>query len=51
MVKQQKTQPTQQQFVQQVTTNNKLIQTSLGVQQPTGQLTTADIDAIITKLG
>lgn len=55
VVKQQKTQPnirqTQQQFVQQVTTNNKLIQTSLGVQQPTGQLTTADIDAIITKLG
>jgi hypothetical protein len=48
---QQKTQPVQQQFVQQVTTNNKLIQTSLGVQQPTGQLTTADIDAIITKLG
>lgn len=42
---------TQQQFVQQVTTNNKLIQTSLGVQQPTGQLTTADIDAIMTKLG
>jgi hypothetical protein len=41
----------QQQFIQQVTTNNKLIQTSLGVQQPTGQLTTADIDAIITKLG
>jgi hypothetical protein len=51
VVKQPTKQQTQQQFVQQVTTNNKLIQTSLGVQQPTGQLTTADIDAIITKLG
>jgi hypothetical protein len=45
------TRQTQQQFIQQVSSNNKLIQTSLGVQQPTGQLTTADIDAIMIKLG
>lgn len=45
------TQQRQQQFIQQVSGNNKQIQTLLGVQQPTGQLTTADIDAIMTKLG
>jgi len=40
----------QQQFVQQVKTYNTQIQTSLGVQKPTGQITDADLDNILTKL-
>ena len=34
-----------------VTSINKQIQQYLGNQQPTGQITDADIDAILTKLG
>lgn len=39
------------QFTQNVVNLNTEIQTSLGVQTPTGQLTDADIDAILAKLG
>lgn len=39
------------QFTQDVVNTNTQIQTSLGVQTPTGQITDADIDAILAKLG
>ena len=42
---------TQKQFTQDVTNLNTQIQTSLGIQTPTGQLTDTDIDAILAKLG
>ena len=42
---------TQKQSTQDVTNLNTQIQTSLGVQTPTGQLTDTDIDAILAKLG
>lgn len=45
------TQAQQQQFATQTTQLNTQIQTSLGTQKPTGQLTDADIDAILAKLG
>ena len=45
------TKQTPQQFAQQVTNYNKTIQTSLGSQKPTGQITDADLDNILTKLG
>lgn len=39
------------QFTQDVVNTNTQIQTSLGIQTPTGQITDADIDAILAKLG
>lgn len=45
------TKQTTQQFAQQVTNYNKTIQTSLGSQKPTGQITDADLDNILAKLG
>lgn len=45
------TKQTPQQFAQQVKTYNTQIQTSLGSQKPTGQITDADLDNILTKLG
>ena len=45
------TRQTPQQFAQQVKTYNTQIQTSLGSQKPTGQITDADLDNILTKLG
>lgn len=39
------------QFTQDVVNTNTQIQTSLGVQTPTGQITDADIEAILAKLG
>ena len=54
IIQKQKTQLTpqqrRQQFIQQVQQNNTQIQTSLGIQQPTGQITTNDIDTIMTIL-
>lgn len=39
------------QFNQDIINTNTQIQTSIGVQSPTGQMTDADIDAILAKLG